>query len=318
MERETYTLINSLIGEYDTIVIHRHLSPDGDALGSQLGLKYIIEENWKDRKVYMVGDSFDRLSFMYDGTMDDIDDSVYDNALAVVLDSSSDYLISDTRYTKAEKTLRIDHHLFIKRICDEEVVLTAYESTAGIIADWAISSGLRLTTDAARALYTGMVTDSVRFMTEKVSPLTLRTAAELISYPFDRTELFASLYAEDFSALRRKAYFLERIEFLEEDGVAYNYSDRKDIEKMHSSAHSVARGLVNTMANIRGADAWVAFAEDGEKILVELRSRRCDVYSVALKWGGGGHLKASGCTVQNRKEAFELLEDVKKEVRKAE
>ena len=316
MERETYSLINSLIEEYDTIIIHRHLSPDGDAMGSQLGLRYIIEENWKNKKVYMVGDSFDRLSFMYDGRMDEVDDSVYSGALAIVLDSSSDYLISDTRYTKASKTLRIDHHVFIKKICDEEVVLTDYESCAGIIADWAISSGLKLTTDAARALYTGMVTDSVRFMTEKVSPLTMKTASELISYPFDRTELFGNLYAEDFSALKRKAYFLERVEFLEEDGVAYNYSDKKDIDKMHSSAHSVARGLVNTMANIRGADAWVAFAEDEGKILVELRSRRCDVYPVALKWGGGGHAKASGCTVESRKEAFELLEDVKNEVRK--
>jgi bifunctional oligoribonuclease and PAP phosphatase NrnA len=316
MERETCNIICSLIAEYDTIVIHRHLTPDGDAMGSQLGLRYIIEENWKNKKVWMVGDAFDRLSFMYDGRMDDIDDSVYSGALAIVLDSSSDYLISDTRYTKAAKTLRIDHHLFIRKICDEEVVLTDYESCAGIIADWALSAGLRLTTDAARALYTGMVTDSVRFMTEKVSPLTMKTAAELISYPFDRTELFASLYAEDFSALRRKAYFLERVEFLEEDGVAYNYSDKKDIEKMHSNAHSVARGLVNTMANIKGADAWVAFAEDEGKILVELRSRRCDVYPVALKWGGGGHAKASGCTVESRKEAFELLDDVKKEVRK--
>ena len=317
MERETCNRICSLIGEYDTIIIHRHLNPDGDALGSQLGLMYIIRENWKDKKVYIVGDTFDRLSFMYNGKMDEIDDSVYENALAVVLDSSSDYLISDTRYTKAARTLRIDHHVFIKRICDEEVVLTEYESAAGIIADWAISSGLNITTDCARALYTGMVTDSVRFMTEKVSPLTMKTASVLISYPFDRTELFGRLYAEDFSALRRKAYFLERVEFLEKDGVAYNYSDLTDIERMHSSAHSVARGLVNTMANIRGADAWIAFAEDDGRILVELRSRRCDVYPVALKWGGGGHAKASGCTVSSRKEAFELLEDVKMEVEKA-
>ena len=65
------------IKAYDRIVIHRHSNPDGDALGSQIGLKNIIIENFPDKEVYVVGDSSVRYSFMEGAQMDDIDDSIY-------------------------------------------------------------------------------------------------------------------------------------------------------------------------------------------------------------------------------------------------
>ena len=100
------------IKQFDTIIIHRHSRPDGDALGSQIGLKHLIKENFPEKTVYMVGDASGYLSFMDDCTMDDIPDSAYEGALAVLLDSSSPALISDSRYHLAAKTARFDHHIF--------------------------------------------------------------------------------------------------------------------------------------------------------------------------------------------------------------
>ena len=86
------------IQEYETIIIHRHSRPDGDALGSQIGMKHILRENFPEKTVYAVGDHPRFFSFMADSEMDKIPDSVYEGALAIILDTASRPLISDDRY----------------------------------------------------------------------------------------------------------------------------------------------------------------------------------------------------------------------------
>ena len=110
--------ILELIKKYDTVIIHRHKKPDGDAIGSQVGLKHIITANFPEKTVYTVGDPAGRYAFIEDSTTDVIDDSVYENALAIVLDTSAKSLISDDRYTTAAATARMDHHIFVETICD--------------------------------------------------------------------------------------------------------------------------------------------------------------------------------------------------------
>ena len=100
-----------LIEKYDVIIIHRHSNPDGDALGSQIGLREIIRANYPDKTVYMVGDRTKRYAFMEGWEPDEIPDEFYQGALAIVLDTSAKFMISDTRYEKATATLRFDHHI---------------------------------------------------------------------------------------------------------------------------------------------------------------------------------------------------------------
>ena len=115
-----YQNILDVISRHDRIIIHRHKSPDGDAMGSQIGLKHIIAENFPQKNVYMVGDDARFYGFMDDSVMDVIDDSVYEGALAVILDSGSRHLISDDRYTTAAHTVRFDHHIFCEEIAEVE------------------------------------------------------------------------------------------------------------------------------------------------------------------------------------------------------
>ena len=116
--------IIALIEKYDKIIIHRHQKPDGDALGSQLGLLGIIRDSYPEKQVYAVGDMTPRYAFMASAPMDEIDDSTYEGALAIILDTSAKELISDSRYTMAAATARLDHHLFVEKIADEEVTPT--------------------------------------------------------------------------------------------------------------------------------------------------------------------------------------------------
>ena len=215
------------IREYDTIIIHRHNRPDGDAMGSQLGLKNLIKVNFPAKTVYAVGDDPRYFGFMEDSVMDTIADDVYAGALAVILDSGAPHLISDDRYQLAEKTVRIDHHIFVDKIADIEVIDTSFESCCGMITEFAVESGLQFNPLAAKSLYTGMVTDSGRFRYDGTTARTFRLASVLMEQQFDTNELFRGLYADDLSSKQLKAKFLLKIQVTEQ-GVAYIYTTSEE------------------------------------------------------------------------------------------
>ena len=309
-----FTELLEKIKEFDTIIIHRHSNPDGDALGSQIGLKNIIKENFPAKTVYVVGDMTARFAFMEGSEMDTIDDAVYENALAIVLDTSASSLISDERYKSAKATARMDHHIFCEKICDVEVTDTSYESCCGLITEFAIKTGLRLNSLAAKSLFTGMVTDSGRFRYDSTTSQTFRLASRLLEEEFDTGEVYAGLYADDFQHVRLRAQFILKIQFTSEN-VGYIYTDKEELASYGVSTFTISRGMVGTMGDLRGVDIWVNFTETDEGVLAELRSSKYNINTVAVKYGGGGHLKASGATLKNREEAMAMLEDLNEIIR---
>lgn len=297
------------IKSYDTIIIHRHSRPDGDAMGSQIGMKHLILENFSNKKVYMVGDISTYLSFMPDSVMDQIDDSVYNGALAILLDFAAPHLASDDRYKLAEKTVRIDHHIFCETFTDVEVIDTGFESCCGMVTAFAVESNLKINAVAGEALYTGMLTDSGRFRYDSTSAKTFKLAAELIETGFDTNELYRNLYSDTFESKLQKAKFTLKIQF-SKNNVAYIYTTREELQQLGGSEFSVSRGMVATMADIKGVDIWVNFTESDEGVLCELRSSRFNINPIAVKYGGGGHQKASGACVPNRDTAMQMLADL--------
>ena len=291
------------------IIIHRHKRPDGDALGSQIGLKAILQENFPEKQVYIVGDAPGFFSFMEGARMDEIPDECYRDALAIILDSAATHLISDDRYTLAAATARIDHHIFCGKIADSEVVDTGFESCCGMITEFARESGLRLNPLAAKSLYTGMVTDSGRFRYDGTTARTFRLASLLLEQPFDSNALFRDLYADDFASKQLKAKFILKIRFTP-CRVAYIYTTRDEFAELNTDVFTVSRGMVNTMADIKGTDIWVNFTETDKGILCEIRSSKFNINPIAVKYGGGGHAKASGATVPDRDTAMAMLHDL--------
>ena len=297
------------IKNYNRIIIHRHSNPDGDAMGSQIGLKNLIKDNFPDKEVYAVGDDAKRYAFMDGSTMDEIDDSLYSGALAIILDCGAAALISDERYKTAAKTVRFDHHIFAEKIADIEAVDTSYESCCGLLTDFAVQSGLRLSAASAKALYTGMITDSGRFRYDSTTSKTFRLASELMKQEFDTGEIYSQLYADELSAVQLRAKFVLKIQ-LTEYRVAYIYTTKEELASYNADTFTISRGMVNTMSDIRGVDIWVNFTETEDKVLVEIRSSKYTVQPVAVKYGGGGHAKACGASVKDRETAMALLEDL--------
>ena len=299
------------IQNFDTIIIHRHSRPDGDALGSQVGLKHLILENFPGKTVYCVGDEAGFYSFMEDTLMDALPDSAWEGALALILDCGGEHLVSDDRYRLAARTIRLDHHLYTGCFTDLEAVDSTYESCCGLISQMAVDARWKLNRLAARSLYTGMVTDSGRFRYDSTSARTFRLAAWLMEAGIDTESIYKDLYADEFENKKRKAEFLLKTQFTP-NRVASIRTTKDELSKLDMSTFAVSRGMVNTMADIRGTDIWVNFTEADGGVLCELRSAGPNINPIAVKYGGGGHAKASGAKVPDWETAMAMLADLDK------
>ena len=302
------TIIEKIF-QYQTVIIHRHSRPDGDAMGSQIGLKHLLLNNFPEKTIYVVGDDAGFFSFMEDSSMDTVPDSTYENALAVILDCGSAHLISDDRWRLAAETIRIDHHLYTVPVAGTEVIDFSFESCCGLVAALAMEAGWKLNPLAAKSLYTGMVTDSGRFRYDSTTARTYRLAAFLMDQEFDTNEIYRDLYADDFESKARKAQFILKTKFTP-NRVAYIYTTLEELQAMDVSVFTVSRGMVNTMADIKGTGIWVNFTETENGVLCEIRSGGVNINPIAVKYGGGGHAKASGATVPDRATAMNMLQDL--------
>ena len=241
--------------------------------------------------------------------MDNVSDSLYQNALAIILDCGSSHLISDDRYRLAATTVRFDHHIFCEKIADLEVVETSFESCCGLITDFAMQCGLKVPALAAKALYTGMVTDSGRFRYDSTNSRTFALASFLMQQPIDTNDIFTNLYAENFESKKLRAQFVLKTQFTPYN-VAFIYTTLEELKALNVDTFTVSRGMVSTMADIKGIDIWVNFTETECGVLCELRSNRFNINPIAVKYGGGGHQKASGATVADKETAMAMLGDL--------
>lgn len=299
----------AVIRAYDRIVIHRHKNPDGDALGSQIGLAALLRSNFPGKDVRIVGDAAGRYAFMEGAVMDEVPDDFYAGALAVILDTSAAHLISDDRWRTAAHTLRFDHHIFCEKIADDEFTDTSYESCCGLIAAFAKETALKMSPLAAKSLYTGMVTDSGRFRYDATTSQTFALASYLLQTPFSISEIYAGLYADALESVQLRARFVLKIQKASAS-VAYIYTTKEEAASTGADTFTISRGMVGTMADIKGIDIWVNFTESDGGVLCELRSSRYNINPIAVKYGGGGHAKASGATLPDKAAAGAMLRDL--------
>jgi phosphoesterase RecJ-like protein len=211
----------------------------------------------------------------------------------------------------AKYIIKIDHHIYKESYGDIAIVDTEYESCAGLVADIIFKMKLKMTESAAKALYTGIVTDSGRFRYESTTSRTFLTAAKLLETKFNMTEVYNNLYSDDLETVRLRANFVLRFQ-LTKNNVAYIKTTKEDLRNLGIDFYSVSRTMVNTMAGIKGIDIWVNFTEDEENnvVVAEIRSNKYNINTIATKYGGGGHKGASGASLKSFEEADQMLEDL--------
>lgn len=300
--------ILSLIGQYNTIIIHRHVRPDPDAIGAQAALARLIKDNFPEKKVYAVGEEVENLMFLQ--KMDTIDDATYRGALVIVVDTANRERISDSRYANGAHLIKIDHHPVVDSYGDPEWVDPEASSTCEMITSiYRRQPQLRLSDEAARLLFAGIVGDTGRFQFSNVTTNTFLAAAELVKHPFDRQAFFNRLYERSLALTRLNGYVLQQFT-LTDEGVGYMKLPIERIRSFHL-APSDASLLVNSFSNVAHLKAWVLFSEEESLIRARIRSKGLTINGLAAHYHGGGHPLAAGATVYSWEEADRLIEELR-------
>lgn len=297
------------IKEYDTIIIHRHQRPDPDAIGSQCGLKLMIEASFPGKKVLVTGSSPGSLRFL--ASMDKVTDQDYQGALVIVTDTANAARIDDDRYSLAQKRIKIDHHpdnpdgdyAELSWVNDEA------SSCSEMIAElwYRHQNQLTMTDESARLLYAGMVGDTNRFLYESTSPQTMRLAAELMTFSFDHTVVNDEMNRLNKKEAKLIAYALNELRILD-SGTAYlvltqDKMEELDIEDEHTQA------IVPLPRQIEGVVNWGIFVQQktGE-FRCRLRSKDPAVNQIASEHHGGGHRMAAGANAKDLDEVELIIQ----------
>ena len=296
------------IKEYNRIMVHGHIRPDGDCYGSQFGLAEIIKENFPEKEVHVVGDVSDFVSFLGTPEKASITDEMFKGALAIVVDCGSADRVSDERYTLADKVIKIDHH--IAQIHYGDLVYVEEESPAccQIITKFAMEMGLKINEKAAFALYTGLVTDTGRFRFRGVVSETFDVASELLKHNVDVEYLDNKLSVESMNVIKFKGYVLANATFTN-DGVVY-IKVTQEIVKEFGLTNEEAAAQVGLLGTVLDYPVYLLFMEYPEEIRIRLRSRGPRVDKLANNYGGGGHEKAAGAHLDSWDELPKFIDDI--------
>mgnify|MGYP003291912397 CR=1 FL=1 len=317
--KEEMKVILEKIKEYETILVFRHFRPDGDAVGSSMGLATLLKNTYPEKKIFVQNADFsDYLAFL--GKEDELlPDEAYEGALGIVVDTGTKERISNQKYTLCKELIKIDHHIPMQSYANYEWVEEHRSSCCEMIAAFyeAFQDELKMDKKAATFIYTGMVTDSGRFRFREVAPQTMRLAGLILSQGIDTESLYANLYMKDFDSLKFEGYVYKKIK-ISKNGVASVYVDSAMKEKFNLS-NEQASSVVSYMETIKGSLIWIAFIDSGDgSIRVRLRSRFVTVSELGERYNGGGHACAAGATVYSvaemkklLKEADELLKEYK-------
>ncbi|HEU5138629.1 MAG TPA: bifunctional oligoribonuclease/PAP phosphatase NrnA [Bacillales bacterium] len=301
--------ILNTIEQYETIIIHRHVRPDPDALGSQGGLAELLKTAFPDKKIYTVGEEEKTLMFL--NQMDEIKDEIFEGALIIVCDTANAPRISDERYEKGDFLIKIDHHPNEDPYGDLIWVDPTASSVSEMIYEfyeYGKDRGLDLTDQAARLLYAGIVGDTGRFLFNNTTKKTFRTAGMLREYEFSIGDLYAELYQVRMNVMRLNGHVLQSFE-MSSNGAGHIQLHGEILKKFQVSA-SDASQLVNAISDVEGIKAWVFFIEEPDQIRVRLRSKGPIVNEIAKRYGGGGHPMAAGATIYQWEEADQVLKDL--------
>lgn len=284
------------------VLITSHLRPDGDAIGSLLGLGLALQEAGKDVQMVLadgVPVAFRHLT----GSNAIATYALHPYNLTIVVDCSDQMRTAGILPAQIQPDINIDHHITNDFFARLNYVEPQAASTAEIIAALLPELGFPISQSSAEALLTGILTDTQGFRTPNTTPKTLHLAAQLIQSGANLGDLYRrSLIQRSFAAARLWGKGLERLQrsgrlvwatLTLEDRKAIGYNGRDDAD------------LINFLSSIEDADIALIFVELPDKqVKISWRSQPgFDISPIAVSFGGGGHPNASGATLNGTLES---------------
>jgi bifunctional oligoribonuclease and PAP phosphatase NrnA len=298
--------IDKIIQSYDSVVIYTHVLPDMDALGSQCGLKLLLQAQYPEKNIYALGDINDvPVNFPID------QEAAIDlpSSLALVLDTSNVERVSNQSFVQCDKVVKIDHHVDHTPFGDVSYVDTSTISTCSMITSMARELDYPFSRDSANFLLFGLITDSGRFRFPNTRAIDFDHAAFLLNHGADLQFIYDNIYVKPLS---KKAIDIYAHNTLKVDGsVAYIKTTPEEAKHLDADLSYIKSGAINVLQDIQGVNCWATFTQltPADPIYVELRGR-IPVLPIALAHGGGGHLLACGCTVHDWAEVDQIIEEL--------
>lgn len=288
------------VKEARTIAIGGHIRPDGDCVGSVMGLFLYLKKEMPEALIDVYLDRpaeiFNCISHVEDIKSIFDTDKVYD--VFIALDCTDDRLgDAEPVYRRAHKKINIDHHISNSGCGDVNVVEPERSSTAELVYE--LMNPEMIDEEIAKALYIGIIHDTGVLRYSNTSPRTLQITAELIKFGFD----FPTIVEETFyertyrqTQIMGRA-ILESIRFLDNQCIVSMVSRR--MMDFYQVTSKDLDGIVNQLQGVKGVHCAIFMYETGTlEYKVSMRSDgKVDVSAVAMKFGGGGHVRAAGCTM---------------------
>ncbi len=280
--------------------ISGHVRPDGDAVCSCLALQRYLQNVFPHMTVHVnlqsPPETFAEVAG-YDRIRTDFpDEKPYDVYFA--LDCNLDRLgPAQAYYLKAGKTVNIDHHVSNGGCGQVNEIQPQISSTAELL--YSLMDPEYLDEEVAKALYIGMIHDTGVFQYSCTSPATMRRAADLLEYGFDFPRIIQeSFYQKTYlQSLILGRCLLDSIRFM--DGRCVVAAVNKRVQQFYGVTPKDFEGIVNQLRNIKGIDCAIfMYQTETQEYKVSLRtSEAVDAAKVAQYFGGGGHVRAAGCTM---------------------
>ena len=311
MGNKDFRKIYKKIKKYDTIVIARHVGPDPDALGAQIGLRDIILNTFPKKKVYAVGNPASK--FKYLGSLDKFNEDMYENSLLITVDVPDKGRVDGVDYSKFNDTIKIDHHPFIEQFCNIEWIDDSASSASQMILELAFNSRLKISKEAAEKLFVGIVADTNRFLFYYTTPKTFDLVSKLIKLTgINFTDLYEPLYLRPIKEIRFQGYIANNLT-MTPNGLGHIYIT-DDVLNQYGVDAATASNMVSNFNYVEEIITWVVLAEDKNNgnIRGSIRSRGPIINEVATHFHGGGHIYASGLRLRSEDEILPLVEELDK------
>jgi len=295
------------IEEFDTIVIARHVGVDPDALCSQLALRDAIKLTYPTKKVLAIGTG--SAKFAHIGRLDRIE-KVFD-ALLIVVDTPDKKRVDSVDFSQFSYSIKIDHHPFVEKYCDIELIVDTATSTCEVIMEFLDNSSLLCDKSIAELLYMGLVSDSNRFLFNSCTYKTFSIISKYLeTYQFDLSSLYQKLYLRPINEVRLEGYISLNMQ-VSENGLGYVVISDEVINEFGVDSAS-AGNMVNNYNFIKEVIVWATITEDvkNSQYRISIRSRGPEINKVAEAHNGGGHKFASGVKVKTLDEATQVINDL--------
>ncbi len=313
--KKEYSRVLSAIKRYDRIAIFRHIMPDFDALGTQLGLMTWLKDNFPEKEVKVFGDNHVTFTPRLYPPMDEAGlDWFKEPFLAFVLDCGNTSRIADPRWKKAKFKIKIDHHPDVEHFGKISIVDTEAAAASEIVVNMLLNFKGKyfISKESAFYFHSAIVGDSGSFKYNSVSPHTFAIAGELLKTGITCSEVYQKMFVKQLDDLKVTAYILNHFE-ISDKGVAYYVLPCKLQEELKITTER-GKENVNLFANIDGINAWCSITEDNKDHCwrVSIRSKEVPINGVATMFEGGGHAQASGAKLNSLDDLPRLIEELGK------